>query len=127
ERQQRRPGEHRRRGTGVERQDARRAVQRARFHHAPSRLWPQTRTMLPLTPAEAGAANPGIASATSRGRPPRDMLFLRRPASRTGIGIAAVILVSTKPGATALIVALRSASSGASASTMPITPAFEVA
>ena len=43
------------------------------------------------------------------------------------IGIAAVICVSMKPGATALIVAPRSASSGASASTIPITPAFEVA
>ena len=27
--------------------------------HAPSRLWPQTRTTLPLTPVEAGAGEPG--------------------------------------------------------------------
>ena len=82
---------------------------------------------LPLTPAEAGLANQAIVSATSTGRPPCDRLFMRRPASRIAIGIVAVICVSMKPGATALIVAPRLASSGASASTMPITPAFEVA
>ena len=43
------------------------------------------------------------------------------------IGIVAVIRVSMKPGATALIVALRFAISGAIDSTMPITPAFEAA
>ena len=52
---------------------------------------------------------------------------MRRPASRSATGIFAVICVSMKPGATALIVAPCSASIGASASTMPITPAFDVA
>lgn len=53
---------------------------------------------------------------------------MRRPASRIAIGMAAVILVSTNPGATALIVTPCSAArEGASASTIPITPAFEVA
>ncbi len=39
----------------------------------------------------------------------------------------AVISVSMKPGATALTVAPRSAAVGASVSTSPITPAFDVA
>ena len=30
-----------------------------RRHHAPSRLWPQTRTTLPVTPAEPGDGEPG--------------------------------------------------------------------
>jgi hypothetical protein len=42
-------------------------------------------------------------------------------------GIAAVICVSMKPGATALMVAGRFATTGASASTRPITPALLVA
>ncbi len=42
-------------------------------------------------------------------------------------GIAAVIFVSMKPGATALIVCPFSASTGASVSTVPITPAFDAA
>ncbi len=50
---------------------------------------------------------------------------MRRPASRVPSGIAAVIFVSMKPGATALIVWPCSASTGASVSTMPITPALE--
>ena len=54
------------------------------------------------------------------------MLFIRRPASRIVIGMAAVIAVSMNPGATALIVPPRLASSGAQASTIPITPALEV-
>ena len=37
---------------------------------APSRLWPQTRTTLPVTPAEPGLANHAIVSATSTGSPP---------------------------------------------------------
>ena len=41
-------------------------------------------------------------------------------------GTAAVILVSMKPGATALIV-IPSSSSGAVASTKPMTPALEAA
>jgi hypothetical protein len=43
------------------------------------------------------------------------------------IGIDAVIFVSMNPGATALIVPPRSASTGASACTVPMIPAFEVA
>src|SRR4051795_5344748 len=95
--------------------------------YAPSRVWPQTRTVLPLTPVEAGLANQAIVSATSTGSPPWERLGSRRPASRGPIGIAAVIWVSMKPGATALIVAFRGASSGAIASTIPITPALEAA
>ena len=82
---------------------------------------------MPFTPAEAGLASQAIVSATSTGWPPWSRLLVRRPASRIAIGIAAVIFVSMKPGATALIVASRSRIAGASASTMPITPAFEVA
>ena len=37
---------------------------------APSRLWPQTRTTLPVTPALASWLNQAIVSATSTGRPP---------------------------------------------------------
>ncbi len=74
-----------------------------------------------------GFANHAIVSATSTGSPPWERLFIRRPASRVAIGIAAVICVSMNPGATALIVAPRLASRGAYASTIPITPAFEVA
>jgi hypothetical protein len=40
------------------------------------------------------------------------MLFIRRPASRVAIGIAAVIAVSMNPGATALIVVPASAHTG---------------
>jgi hypothetical protein len=53
--------------------------------------------------------------------------LIRRATSRVARGIAAVICVSMNPGATALIVAPRSRIAGANASTMPITPAFEVA
>ncbi len=97
-------------------------------HHAPSRLWPQTRTTLPLTPVEAGLASQAIVSATSTGSPPwREAVhappgFADRDRHRWRSSA-----VSMKPGATALIVAPRSASAGASASTMPITPALEVA
>jgi hypothetical protein len=52
---------------------------------------------------------------------------MRRPASRSASGIRAVIFVSMNPGATALIVCPRSCRRGASASTIPITPAFDVA
>ena len=81
--------------------------------HAPIRLWPQTRTTLPLTPAEPGDASHATVSATSTGRPPWASEFIRRPASRMASGIAAVMRVSMKPGATALIVAC-AGSSGAS-------------
>src|ERR1700743_2969148 len=95
--------------------------------YAPNRLCPQTRTTLPLTPVVAGEANQAIVSATSTGSPPCESEESRRPASRGPIGIGAVLLVSMKPGATALIVALRLASSRASDSPLPITPAFEAA
>ncbi len=72
-------------------------------------------------------ANQAIVSATSTGSPPWARLFIRRPASRVAIGIAAVIWVSMKPGATALIVTPRLAELGAQACTIPITPALEVA
>ncbi|MNE50128.1 hypothetical protein D3C80_1446880 [compost metagenome] len=41
-----------------------------RHRHAPSRLWPQTRTTCPLTPPEAGSASQAMVSATSTGCPP---------------------------------------------------------
>src|SRR5207247_7155955 len=88
-------------------------------HQAPSRLWPQTRTTLPVTPPDAGLASQAMVSATSIGRPPCDRLFIRRPASRIIIGIAAVIFVSMKPGATALIVMPCVAHVGAIDSTRP--------
>ncbi len=49
---------------------------------------------------------------------------MRRPASRMTTGTFAVICVSMKPGATALIVVPRSARTGASERTMPMTPAL---
>ena len=52
---------------------------------------------------------------------------MRLPASRAASGIAAVMSVSMKPGATALIVSPRSRSGVASASTIPMTPALLVA
>src|SRR5262249_19031074 len=124
---QRGAGDHRHRRPRVERQDAGRALEGPGRHHAPSRVWPQTLTVLPLTPVGPGLADQAIGSATSTGRPPCERLLSRRPASRGPNGIAAVIFVSMKPGATALIVASRPASSGAIDSTIPITPAFEVA
>ena len=93
----------------------------------PTRLWPHTRTTVPLRPPDAGLAYHAIVSATSTGSPPWARLFIRRPASRVAIGIAAVICVSMNPGATALIVTRLAPTSGAIASTMPITPAFDAA
>ena len=82
---------------------------------------------MPVTPAEPGLAKNATASATSIGSPPCARLFIRRPASRRNIGIRAVIAVSMNPGATALIVIPREASSPAMAVTRPITPALAVA
>ncbi len=65
--------------------------------------------------------------ATSTGWPPWLIEFMRRPASRMVNGIFAVICVSIKPGATALIVMPRARRGGAMLCTRPITPAFEVA
>src|SRR5690606_40757110 len=73
-----------------------------RAPYLPSRAWPQTRTTLPVIPPDAGDASQDTVSATSTGSPPCAMLFIRRPASRTTTGIAAVMAVSMKPGATAL-------------------------
>ena len=53
--------------------------------------------------------------------------FIRRPASRMAKGIAAVIWVSMKPGATALIVTPCLANIGAVLCTIPMTPAFDSA
>ncbi|MNF16073.1 hypothetical protein D3C80_2189390 [compost metagenome] len=55
------------------------------------------------------------------------MLFIRRPASRMAKGMAAVIWVSMKPGATALMVIPCPASCGASRRTAPIQAAFDKA
>ncbi|MNQ88807.1 hypothetical protein D3C85_1040880 [compost metagenome] len=55
------------------------------------------------------------------------MLFIRRPASRMAKGMAAVICVSMKPGATALMVIPRHASCGAILRTAPIQAALDKA
>lgn len=52
------------------------------------------------------------------------MEFIRRPASRMVSGMAAVICVSMKPGATALMVMPRLPSAGAQAWARPIRPAL---
>ena len=78
-------------------------------------------------PADAGLANQPMASATSTGWPPWLMEFMRRPASRMAKGMAAVMAVSMKPGATALMVMPFFAKIGALACTMPTTPALETA
>jgi hypothetical protein len=81
---------------------------------------------LPLTAVEPGLAYHAMVSATSTGRPPWLIAFIRWPTSRVANGTAAVICVMMKPGATALIV-MSSFSSSASASTRPMTPAFDAA
>ena len=93
---------------------------------APSIIWPQTRTTLPLTADEPGEANQAIVSATSTGSPPWAIALSRWPTSRVANGTAAVIWVMMKPGATALIV-MPSLSSSASESTRPMTPALDAA
>src|SRR5690349_12557774 len=95
--------------------------------HAPIRLCPHTRTTWPVTPAEPGCASQAMVWATSAGWPPWLIEFIRRPASRSASGIFAVICVSMKPGATALIVMRRAARYGAMPCTRPITPAFDAA
>src|SRR5690606_16607187 len=93
--------------------------------HAPSRLWARTRTIWPWTAPEPGWASQAVVSATSAGRPPWAREFMRRPASRMKRGTAAVILVSMKPGATALTVTPWAASArGARERTRPMMPAL---
>lgn len=75
----------------------------------------------------SGPARNTIASATSAGLPPCNRLELRRKISRSITGIDAVMSVSMKPGATPFTTMPRSATNGASARTMPITPAFDAA
>ena len=58
---------------------------------------------------------------------PLSMQLMLDPASRVANGMAAVIWVSLKPGATALTVIFLDASSAEAPSTNPITPALEAA
>jgi hypothetical protein len=67
-----------------------------------------------VSPAAPGVARNVIASPTSWGRPPWPRLDSRRAASRITTGMAAVSRVSMKPGAIALTVMPRPASSSAS-------------
>src|SRR4051812_50040183 len=90
--------------------------------HAPSRFWPQTRTVLPLTAADAGSANQAIVSATSTGRPPCARLDMRRPASRVPIGIAAGLLGPWKPGGPGVVWASRLRWTGADGRAAPGNP-----
>src|SRR6185312_11706771 len=122
------PGDDRQRRLQHQRERGGRAVDHAGLvaHQAPSIIWPQTRTTLPLTAVEPGLAYHAIVSATSTGRPPCDSALSRRPTSRVANGTAAVILVSMKPGATALTV-MPCSSSSARLSTKPMTPALDVA
>src|SRR5436190_1450910 len=92
--------------------------------HAPRMLWPQTRMTWPLTPADPGWPSQATVSATSTGSPPWLRLLMRRPISRVAKGIALVMAVSMKPGATALMVMSCFAITGASACTMPMMPAL---
>jgi hypothetical protein len=86
---------------------------------------PQTRSTWPLTPPAAGDDSHDTASATSIGRPACCRDDSRRATSRVASGIFAVISVSMKPGATALIVpAPCAANAAADERTSPITPAL---
>ena len=80
-----------------------------------------------MIPPLPGCDSQAIVSATSTGSPPCCSELSRDPTSRVPSGIFAVISVTMKPGATALMVAFRSANAGAHARTMPITPAFDAA
>ena len=114
----------------VERRERRRRVELLGAPRSgPEQVLAATRTTLPLTPPDAGLTRTRRSSRPRRpaGRPAASE-FIRRPGlARRRPASPAVIAVSMKPGATALIVARRSASTGASASTVPITPAFVVA
>ena len=90
------------------------------------------RSVVSITPPAATGRRPGsrcgrrpsdashaTVSATSTGSPPWRSEFSRRPASRTPIGIAAVIAVSMNPGATALIVIPPAARRSATRSSSP--------
>ena len=68
-------------------------------------------------------ASQAMVSAASTGSPPCCSGFGRAPPSRVATGIVAVIPVTMHPGATASIVAPRSADAGAPARTIPTTPA----
>jgi hypothetical protein len=83
--------------------------------------------MLPVTPALASWHSHAMVSATSTGSPPWAIELIRRPTSRVASGIFPVISVSMKPGATALTVMPRAATSGVRACTRPMTPALEAA
>src|SRR5690554_4594478 len=61
------------------------------FFYFPISDCPHTLTTFPLTPPDAGLQYQAMVSATSTGRPPCDKLFMRRPASRKVMGMAAVI------------------------------------
>ena len=91
------------------------------FYPAVSRLRRSGRVVvLGTTPALAGSARAHTAQRALEG-------FTRSLAKEIGGKGATAQLVYVEPGATALIVAPRLASSGASDSTIPITPAFEAA
>ena len=81
---------------------------------------------MPLTAVEPGERYQAIASATSTGSPPWLSAFIRWPISRVANGTAAVIWVTMKPGATALIV-IPFSRSPAKLSTSPMTPALDAA
>ena len=85
-------------------------------------FWPHTRSVVPLMPPAAGEQRNAIASATSTGRPPCCSELVRRKIWRETGGIEAVMSVSMKPGATAFTVPPNSATTGASASVMPMRP-----
>ena len=94
-----------------------------RSRYAPKTDCPHTRITLPLIASDAGDAKYAIVSATSMVSPPCCKEFSRRPTSRVTTGIAAVICVSMKPGATALTVIPWPADSE-NESTKPMTPAL---
>src|SRR5690606_23241091 len=71
---------------------------------APASRGPQTRGTWPVTALLPGCASQATAAAATWGWPPWLSAFMRRPASRRVKGMAAVIWVSMKPGATALMV-----------------------
>ena len=90
-------------------------------HHASGKGGDTART-LPVMPADAWRGKPANGFGHIRRQAAlAHVEFMRRPASPDGEGMAAVMAVSMKPGATALMV-MPFADTGALLCTMPTTP-----
>src|SRR5699024_7468146 len=103
-------------------QAGRRMQRSARCPYIP--MPPSTHRTWPVMYAAPGPARKATASATSSGRPVRPAGTAPRAACLAASGMAAVISVSMKPGATALTVTPRAANSLARLLVRPISPAL---